>query len=175
LTLIHDGRPLHESGTICEYLDDPGGSAAADTPERADVELDPASMALFTTSSFSTGGTTFEGGVAMDRRGTGREAAYSEQGTSGILAAGGASPPRRNDAARAKLVLLERWKTLKPSGWLVGKAYSIADISAVPFVKRIDEEIAPHEVTAKKHPCVADWWTKMPRAFARAGPFLARS
>ena len=21
-TLIHDGRPLHESGTICEYLDE---------------------------------------------------------------------------------------------------------------------------------------------------------
>jgi glutathione S-transferase len=46
----------------------------------------------------------------------------------------------------------------------------------VPFVKRIDEEIAPHEVTAKKHPCVADWWTKIQArpAFARAnfGPFL---
>jgi len=82
------------------------------------------------------------------------------------------------DAARGKLVLrLDKMEeALKPSGWLVGKAYSIADISAVPFVKRIDEEIAPHEVTAKKHPRVADWWTKMQArpAFARAnfGPFL---
>ena len=82
------------------------------------------------------------------------------------------------DAARGKLVLLldKMEDALKPSGWLVGKAYSIADISAVPFVKRIDEEIAPHEVTAKKHPCVADWWTKIQArpAFARAnfGPFL---
>ena len=65
---------------------------------------------------------------------------------------------------------------LKPSGWLVGKAYSIADIAAVPFVKRIDEEIAPDEVTANKHPRVTEWWTKIQArpAFARAniGPFL---
>ncbi|MEA2795298.1 MAG: hypothetical protein QOI87_2678 [Bradyrhizobium sp.] len=32
---------------------------------------------------------------------------------------------------------------LDPSGWLVGEAYSIADIASVTFVKRIDEEIAP--------------------------------
>jgi glutathione S-transferase len=46
----------------------------------------------------------------------------------------------------------------------------------VPFVKRIDEEIAPHEVTANKHPRVTEWWTKIQArpAFARAnfGPFL---
>ena len=41
-------------------------------------------------------------------------------------------------------------EALKPSGWLVGKAYSIADIAAAPFVKRIDEEIAPDEMTAEE-------------------------
>jgi glutathione S-transferase len=65
---------------------------------------------------------------------------------------------------------------LKASGWLVGSAYSIADIAAVPFVKRIDEEIAPDEVTARKHPRVTEWWTRIQArpAFARAkiGPFL---
>ena len=83
------------------------------------------------------------------------------------------------DAARAKLVsqLLDRMEAaLDPSGWLVGEAYSIADIAAVPFVKRIDEEIAPDEISAKKHPRVTDWWTKIQArpAFARAnfGPFL---
>ena len=47
------------------------------------------------------------------------------------------------DAARGRLVgLLDKMEeALKPSGWLVGKAYSIADIAAAPFVKRIDEEI----------------------------------
>ena len=83
------------------------------------------------------------------------------------------------DAARAKLVsqLLDRMEdALNPSGWLVGGAYSIADIAAVPFVKRIDEEIAPDEVTAQKHPRVAEWWTKIQArpAFARAKfePFI---
>jgi glutathione S-transferase len=82
------------------------------------------------------------------------------------------------DAARAKLVqLLDKMEdALIPSGWLVGKAYSIADIAAVPFVKRIDEEIAPHEVTANKHPRVSEWWAKIQArpAFGRAnfGPFL---
>jgi hypothetical protein len=28
----------------------------------------------------------------------------------------------------------------------------------VPFVKRIDEEIAPDEMTARRHPKVAAWW-----------------
>jgi glutathione S-transferase len=65
---------------------------------------------------------------------------------------------------------------LKSSGWLVGDAYSIADIAATPFVKRLDEEIAPDEMTAAKHPRVAEWWGKMQArpAFTRAnfGPFL---
>jgi len=41
--------------------------------------------------------------------------------------------------------------------WLVGDDYSLADIAVVPFVKRIDEEIAPDEVEASKHPGVAEW------------------
>src|SRR5258708_35341592 len=67
------------------------------------------------------------------------------------------------DAARAKLVLLlgKMEDALEPSGWLVGKAYSIADISAVPFVKRIDEEIAPDEINAKKHPHVDETRNKI--------------
>ena len=39
-TLIHDGRPLHESGTICEYLDEsfPDPPLRPDTPyERAEM------------------------------------------------------------------------------------------------------------------------------------------
>ena len=82
-------------------------------------------------------------------------------------------------AARDKLVHAiagQDGRSAKSSGWLVGKAYSIADIAAAPFVKRIDEEIAPDEVSAKKHPRVADWWTKIQArpAFERAkfDPFI---
>ena len=36
-TMIHDGQPLHESGTICEYLDEtfPDPPLRPDTPYRA--------------------------------------------------------------------------------------------------------------------------------------------
>jgi glutathione S-transferase len=67
------------------------------------------------------------------------------------------------DAARAKLVqLLDRMEdALKASGWLAGKAYSIADIAAVPFVKRIErdragrgepEETSPRQRMVDYHP-----------------------
>ena len=80
--------------------------------------------------------------------------------------------------ARGRLVaLLDRMEeALTSSGWLVGGAYSIADIAAVPFVKRIEEEIAPHQVTREKHPLVAEWWSRIQArpAFGRAniGPFV---
>ena len=82
-------------------------------------------------------------------------------------------------AARGRLVaLLGRMEAaLAPSGWLVGDAYSNADIAAVPFMKRI-EEIAPDQMAREKHPLVADWWLRIQArpAFARAniGPFTDR-
>ena len=67
-------------------------------------------------------------------------------------------------------------KALGETAWLAGERYSIADIALVPFVKRIEEEIAPDAVTAEKHPRVTKWWKTIQArpAFARAriGPFL---
>ena len=47
---------------------------------------------------------------------------------------------------------------------------SIADIAVVPFIKRIDEEIAPDEMTPARHPRVAEWWATIQArpAFATA-------
>lgn len=62
---------------------------------------------------------------------------------------------------------------------MVGDKYSLADIGIVPFVKRIDEEIAPDEVSRKKHPKVFDWWQAVQArpAFveARILPFVDES
>ena len=74
--------------------------------------------------------------------------------------------------------MLERMEeTLRESAWLAGERYTIADIALVPFVKRIDEEIAPDEMSAAKHPRVAAWWQAIQArpAFERAriGPFVA--
>jgi glutathione S-transferase len=63
--------------------------------------------------------------------------------------------------ARAKLVqMLDRMEDMLRGGaWLLGDRYTIADIAVVPFIKRIDEEIAPDEVTEARHPRVFAWWT----------------
>ncbi len=45
-------------------------------------------------------------------------------------------------------------------GWIIGNAYSLADIAAVPYVRRL-EEIAPAEVGAGKRPALADWWARI--------------
>jgi len=66
--------------------------------------------------------------------------------------------------------------TLRAGPWLAGGRYTLSDIAVVPFVKRIEEEIAPDEVSAARHPRVAAWWAAIQArpAFARAriGPFL---
>ena len=64
---------------------------------------------------------------------------------------------------------------LGKTAWLAGDCYSIADIGAVPFVKRIEEEIAPDEMTATRHPRVVGWWNAIQArpafAMANIGPF----
>lgn len=72
--------------------------------------------------------------------------------------------------------LLDRMEeTLQQTPWLDGERYSLADIGAVPFVKRLDEEIAPDEVTSTRHLNAAAWWASIQVrpafAVARIEPF----
>ena len=84
---------------------------------------------------------------------------------------------RQEARDKLKVGLLDRMEeTLGQSAWLAGERYSLADIAAVPFVKRLDEEIAPDETTAAKHPRVAAWWAAIQArpafAAAKIGPFI---
>jgi glutathione S-transferase len=184
--LIHDGRPLHESGTICEYLDE----AYPEPPLRPDAPYERALMRNWIRHIDGL----IQNLIVFNWRHHLQKVASQwsdeelaeklknipskERQESWLRVARKPYTEEERDAARAKLVLLldKMEDALQPSGWLVGKAYSIADISAVPFVKRIDEEIASDEISAKKHPRVSEWWTKIQArpAFARAniGPFL---
>jgi glutathione S-transferase len=185
-TLIHDGRPLHESGTICEYLDE----TFPDPPLRPDAPYERALMRNWVRHIDGLIGNLI---IFNWQHHLAKTAAQwsdeelaeklksipsKERQEAWLRAARKPYTEEERAAARAKLVqLLDKMEAaLQPSGWLVGSAYSIADIAAVPFVKRIDEEIAPDEVTAKKHPRVSDWWNIIQTrpAFARAkfGPFL---
>ena len=178
--LIHDGRPLYESGTICEYLDE----VFPEPPLRPDNAYDRATMRNWVRHvderihnliifnwrhdlqkvAEKWTDAELEEHVkkipSKERQEAWRRVArrpYTEEERAG---------------ARAKLVeLLGRMEsTLKETEWLAGARYTIADIAVVPFAKRIDEEIAPDQMTAQFHPRVAQWWAKIQArpAFARA-------
>jgi glutathione S-transferase len=184
--MIHDGKPLHESGTICEYLDDL-------YPEPPLRPSDPYHRALMRNwirhiderihnliifnwrHAFQDVASSWS-----DAELTAKLASIpsKERQESWLRVARRPYTEDERAEARGKLVaLLDRMEVaLAPTGWLTGDAYSIADIAAVPFVKRIEEEIAPGEVTAAAHPLVTQWWVRIQArpAFARAniGPFL---
>jgi glutathione S-transferase len=185
-TLIHDGKPLHESGTICEYLDE----SFPDPPLRPDTPYERALMRNWIRHIDGLIGNLI---IFNWRHHLAKTAAQwtdqelaeklrnipsKERQEAWLRAARKPYTEEERDAARARLVLLldKMEEAIKPSGWMVGNAYSLADIAAVPFVKRIDEEIAPDEMAANKRPGVADWWAKIQArpAFERAkfGPFL---
>lgn len=186
-TMIHDGQPLHESGTICEYLDEtyPDPPLRPDTPyQRAEMRnwirhIDAliGNLIIFNWRHHlqKTASQWTDAELAEKLK----NIPSKERQEAWLRVARKPYTEEERDAARAKLVtqLLDKMEqALKPSGWMVGTAYSIADIAAVPFVKRLDEEIAPDEVEAKKHPRVSEWWTKIQArpAFARAkfDPFI---
>ncbi|HEX6841050.1 MAG TPA: glutathione S-transferase family protein [Stellaceae bacterium] len=185
-TLIHDGRPLHESSTICEYLDE----TYPDPPLRPDTPYERAQMRNWVRHIDGLIGNliVFNWPHHLQKIASQwsdeelaeklKNVPSKERQEAWLRVARKPYTEEERDAARGKLVtLLDKMEdALTPSGWLVGQAYSIADIAAAPFVKRIDEEIAPDEVTAKRHRRVNEWWTTLQArpAFVRAnfGPFL---
>ena len=185
-TLIHDGRPLHESGTICEYLDEtyPDPPLRPDAPyERAQMRnrvrhIDGLIQNLIVFNwphHLQKVASQWSDEELAEKL---KNVPSKERQEAWLRMARKPYTEEERGAARSKLVtLLDKMEeALTPGGWLVGRAYSIADIAAAPFVKRIDEEIAPDEMSAKKHPHVQEWWAKLQArpAFGRAnfGPFL---
>ena len=157
-TLIHDGRPLHESGTICEYLDE----LYPDPPLRPAGAYERALMRNWIRRTDELIGNLIifnwrHGLAKVAARWTDEELAENlkqiptkDRQQAWVRAARQPYTETEQDEARGKLVGLldEMEAALAGSGWLAGDAYSIADIAAVPFVKRIEEEIAPDQVTA---------------------------
>jgi glutathione S-transferase len=152
-TLIHDGRPLHESGTICEYLDE----TFPVPPLRPETAFERAEMRNWIRHIDGLIGNL----IVFNWRHHLQKVASQwsdaelaeklmnipskERQEAWMRVARKPYTEEERGAARGKLVtLLDKMEdALKHSEWLVGKSYSIADIAAAPFVKRIDEEIAP--------------------------------
>ncbi|WP_197021927.1 glutathione S-transferase family protein [Sulfitobacter sp. 20_GPM-1509m] len=184
--LIHDGRALHESGTICEYLE-------AVCPEPQLCPSDPYDLAQMRNWVRYVDG-LIGNLIRFNWRYTiqDRAAKLSESELQALLDKIPSAERREAwlrvarkpytaeelDQARDNLVaMLDRMEEMMVDGWLVRGGFSLADIAVAPFVKRISEEIAPDELLHEKRPKVTDWWARLQSrpAYIRArfDPFLS--
>ena len=185
--ILDDGRSLYESGTICEYLDE----AYPDPPLRPADPYQRAAMRNWIRHVDERIGNLIvfnwvHSLAKVASKWTDEELAEKlkkvpskERQEAWTRAARKPYTEEERAAARAKLVaMLDKMEeTMRQTQWLAGNAYSIADIAVVPFIKRIDEEIAPDEMTPQRHPKVAAWWAAIQArpafAQARIGPFTS--
>jgi glutathione S-transferase len=186
LLVLDDGRSVYESGTICEYLDeiypDPP-LRPADAYARAEMRnwirhVDGliANLVVFNwVHSLAKVASKWSDAELAEKL---KNVPSKERQEAWLRAARKPYTEEERGEARARLVkLLDRMEDMLARGpWLLGERYTIADIAVVPFVKRIDEEIAPDEVSKAKHPRVFDWWTAIQSrpafAAAKIGPFI---
>jgi glutathione S-transferase len=186
LLVLPDGRSLYESGTICEYLDEtwPEPSLRPDDPyERAEMrnwirhaDERIGNLIIFNWKhSLAKTASQWSDEELAERL---KKVPSKERQEAWLRAARRLYTAEEEGEARRKLVLMldKMEASLGRHGWLVGDKYSLADIAVVPFVKRIDEEIAPDDVSKKKHPRVLAWWQRIQSrpafAEARIGPFV---
>lgn len=180
LLILDDGRSLYESGTICEYLDETHPEPPlrpADPFERAvmrnwirHVDERIGNLIVFNWAhSMAKVASQWSDTELAEKM---KNVPSKERREAWLRAARRPYTEEERGEARAKLVLLldRMEEMLGRSKWLAGDAYSIADIAVVPFVKRIDEEIAPDAMTPAQHPRVAAWWASIQArpAFAKA-------
>lgn len=177
--IVHDGRVLHESSTICEYLDE----AFPEPPLRPADPYDRALMRNWVRHVDGLIGNLirFNWRYRLQKR----AAAMSDDELQQMIARIPSQERREAwlrvarkpytqdelDEARVNLqAMVGEMEAMMAGGWLVGRQYSFADIAVVPFIVRISEEIAPDSLTRKIHPKVAAWWEAIQArpAFERA-------
>lgn len=177
--IIHDGRALHESATICEYLDEV-------FPEPSLCPSDPYERARMRNWVRHVDGLIgnlirFNWRHRIQKRAESMSDEELERMIARIP-----SPERReawrrvarNPYTEAELAesrqklesMVRDMESMMTGGWLIAGAYSLADIAVVPFIARISEEISPSAVTHAKNPQVAKWWAAIQArpAFERA-------
>ncbi|EJE51228.1 glutathione S-transferase [Acidovorax sp. CF316] len=178
---IAPGRFLHESSTICEYLDDT-------VPEPPLRPTDPYALAQMRNFVRWTDEKSLPHLLILNwslmLQSTAQQ--WSDQELQDKLARIPTAERReawvriarkpyteeeKAEALRKLLLLVDRMEgMLAPSSpWLMGADYSLADIAAAPFIARI-AEIAPAALAEAAHPRVHGWWQAMQQrpAFAAA-------
>jgi len=182
-TILHEGRPLHESGTICEYLD-------AVFPAPPLRPADPYDLALMRNwiryvDGLITNLIRFNWRHGLAKRAARMTDAELEEMIRNVPSAERKEAWRRaarqpyteaelDESRAALLAMLDRMEAMIVDGALIGGAYGLADIATAPFVRRIEEEIAPDALDSR--PNCAEWWRRLTArpAYARAdfGPFV---
>jgi glutathione S-transferase len=184
-TLVHDERVIPESTVICEYLDEifPAPSIYPEDPwlragvrlwtKAVDEELHPACSAVTYVIShrhtilrngagsfedfLAAGGT--EGRVARERKWQ-----WIQQG----LAAPGAA-----DQLRIYAGYLEKMdRQLQTTEWLVGDAFSMADIALAPYVNRLAVLALDAIWSDGRMPGVEAWFARVRKRRAFEPAFL---
>ena len=181
--MLHDGRPLHESSVMCEYID----AVFPAPPLRPDDPYDLAVMRNWI---------RYVDGLITNlirfnwRHGMAAKAAKMSEAEFEAMLKNVPSEERKEawrraarnpytetelDEARDNLLaMLDRMEGMIAGDGLIGGRYGLADIATAPFVRRIEEEIAPDALSSR--PNCAGWWAALTArpAYARAGfdPFV---
>ncbi|KQX85002.1 glutathione S-transferase family protein [Variovorax sp. Root473] len=178
---LDNGESLYESSTICEYLDDLHPQPPlrpADPYERAvmrnfvrwtDEKSLPNLLILNWSIALQPGASQWSDAQLQER--LARVPTPERREAWNRIARQPYTDEEKAAALENLLALLGKMEAmLAPSGdWLVGGAYSLADIAAAPFVARI-AELAPDALSNARCPRTADWWARIQQrpAFALA-------
>ncbi|MCY4549794.1 MAG: glutathione S-transferase family protein [Defluviicoccus sp.] len=170
-TLVHDGTPVIESTLICEYLDDvfpdpplrPAAPAELSAMRVWAKTVDEGLHAGITAISFSAMFRERMRGMTDEQRArrwrnigdparSDRDRSVYEQGVE--------SPYVYNAIAAYESAFEKLEKTLSHAGpWVMGDAFTIADIVLAPYMARLDY-LTLLEVWTGDRPGVAGWWAR---------------
>jgi glutathione S-transferase len=174
------GRFLHESATICEYLDDiqpepplrptdPYALAVMRNFVRwTDEKVLPNLLILNWSQMLQPTAQQWTDAQLQEKM---QRIPTAERREAWIRIARKPYTEEEKAQALAKLLLLlDRMEEMLADGqWLMGAQFTIADIAAAPFTARI-AEIEPQALEQSAHPRVHAWWAAMRQrpAFAQA-------
>ncbi|MBX3655737.1 MAG: glutathione S-transferase family protein [Ramlibacter sp.] len=181
---LEPGRFLHESATICEYLDDIQPDPPlrpADAYDRAvmrnfmrwtDEKALPSLLILNWSLMLRPAASQWSDSQLEEKL---ARIPTAERREAWIRIARRPYTDAEKSAALATLLdLLARMEAMLQAGtWLTGDRYGLADIAAVPFVARL-AELAPDALSGERHPRVQAWWRAVQQRPAFAAARLQR-
>lgn len=185
--MIHDGRILYESSTICEYLDDlypnppirptdPYQLAQMRNFVRWIDEKVIGNLIIFNWTQVHQ--PTAEQWTDAELEQRLKNVPSKERREAWLRVARKPYTDEEKTAAMKVLVdMLDRIEVALETGpWMYGGIFSIAELGCIPFVARL-EELNPEAISAAQRPRVAEWWARIKArpAYAKAKmlPFLA--